>query len=858
MNELAFKIPNKNVFIPTSSIELFNKLGKIERLSLQQGQSLEEYEKLSGDFTDIAIEMPAGHGKTLVGGLIAEYRRLNKKWRVVFCCATRQLAAQTHNLLGSYGIKSVLLTGKAKDFPERSYREYNRSSAIAVTTYSHIFNINPAFNDANLIIFDDAHATEYSINDFWTLEVKKNKERQTEIFNAIYAILKDGIPKHIQDKIEYGTYDPMTDGIDIIPQPLWLNKIEDIRGYLDQATNGNDLYFKWSKIRNILHGCNIFLTHNKITFKPIVTPNKLHLPFNNATERVYMSATLGPEGELERVFGINEIKRISKFSKGANKVSGRRLILFPEDHFENEAIITSVVEAIKMQPRALFLFPSNELLDSFKNYLEKTLPEYRIFLDSNIEVSLDEFKNCNKGLLLLSGRYEGIDLKDEDCRLQIFVDLPIAVGVSEQFLQSRLKASEILKNRLATRIIQGLGRCTRGTNDYAAVLFLGRRVGEYLYKNDFRELLPPEIDAELEFGFQQIDNIKDINNWKDSLQTFFDQGEDWQEVEDYIRETTNEKQIERETLKIDNSIQRCAINEVEFQYRLLEKNYEKAHEEANKILNTIGRNPLYGGYRAWWNYYIACVGNQQGNIEKTKEFLVKAINASINKTWIDRDLLDLKLSEDNTFSLEVELQLENIISKLKVYGDRDKRFEKDWQKVVNGLNQKKAQLFESSLVELGDFLGVRTFRPEGHGTPDGIWNFMNYWAVFEAKTNIEDPTKEIPLDDIRQAGYHEKWIKTHLNVQDGADIRACIICEKNFIREYAMHAADDLFLISPSDLITKANHFGDILRTTIQKMKFSTEIDAKEFLAKSLISLNLTVIEFMEWMKTTELKEIIK
>lgn len=180
--------------------------------------------------------------------------------------------------------------------------------------------------------------------------------------------MKDVIPKYIQDSIEYGTYDPFTDGINIIPQPLWLNKIEDIRANLDQATNGNDLYFTWSKIRNILHGCNIFITHNNITIKPVVPPNKLHPSFNDVTERIYMSATLGPSGELERVFGINNIARISKFSKGANKVSGRRLILFPEDHFENKGLLKAVIETVKMQPRALFLFPTYETLDIFKNY----------------------------------------------------------------------------------------------------------------------------------------------------------------------------------------------------------------------------------------------------------------------------------------------------------------------------------------------------------------------------------------------------------------------------------------------------------------------------------------------------------
>src|SRR5699024_7554929 len=139
-----------------------------------------------------------------------------------------------------------------------------------------------------------------------------------------------------------------------------------------------------------------------------------------------------------------KISRISKFSKGANKVSGRRLILFPEDHFENEMLIESVLETIKMQPRALLLFPTNQILYVYKEFFEENLPEYEIFLSSDVEESLQDFKNCDKGLLFLAGRYEGIDLKDNDCRLQIFIDLPIAVGMSEQFLQTRLKASEVL------------------------------------------------------------------------------------------------------------------------------------------------------------------------------------------------------------------------------------------------------------------------------------------------------------------------------------------------------------------------------------------------------------------------------
>lgn len=233
-------------------------------------------------------------------------------------------------------------------------------------------------------------------------------------------------------------------------------------------------------------------------------------------------------------------------------------------------------------------------------------------------------------------------------------------------------------------------------------------------------------------------------------------------------------------------------------------------------------------------------------MEKSKEFIIKALKASFNKTWIDKELLNLRISEEPIYSTGIEIQLENIISKLMDYGGRDKRFEKDWQKVLNGLKEKKAEIFEPSLQGLGEFLDMNSHRPTGKGTPDGVWYFMKYWAVFEAKTNIEDSSKEIPLDDIRQAGYHESWIKTNMNVPEDADIRSCIICEKHFVEEYAKHAVDNLNLIAPDELITKATTFGDILRTTIQKLKFLTESEAKEYLAKSLIEEELTVQKLIE------------
>jgi superfamily II DNA or RNA helicase len=58
----------------------------------RQADVLRAYNGLKGDPSDVAIELPTG--KTLVGCLIAEWRRRKQQERVAYVSPTRQLAQQ--------------------------------------------------------------------------------------------------------------------------------------------------------------------------------------------------------------------------------------------------------------------------------------------------------------------------------------------------------------------------------------------------------------------------------------------------------------------------------------------------------------------------------------------------------------------------------------------------------------------------------------------------------------------------------------------------------------------------------------------------------------------------------------------
>lgn len=660
------------------------------------------------------------------------------------------------------------------------------------------------------------------------------KRDNEELFDEMFGILKDFIPLHVRDKVQSGAYDPLTDAVDIVPFPLWHERMNDIRSLLDYRTNGNDLFFPWSRIREHLSTCQIYVSHYTIVLRPVLPPNHLHTPFAGAEERIFMSATIGEAGELERLFDVTPICRISKFPSGASKVSGRRLILFPEDHFDREQIWNVLAASIRLQTRVLIQCPSDFVLRHVHENLKEHVPEYEVFFARDIEESLQPFLSSPRGVLLLAGRYEGIDLKDEDCRLQIIYDLPTAVGLPELFLQSRLRATDVLKSRMVTRITQALGRCTRGMGDYAAVLFVGRRVGEFLNKIEFRQQLPAEIDAEVQFGFDQ--RVENIAEWEGLLKAFWEHGEEWEPAEAHIRKLIEAESGHRLTPQGTLALAAAAPHELEFVHELVAADYEAAHAAANQVLSQLAHKRGLEGYRAWWNYLIACIGALQGEEAKVRRHLENACTASPNKTWLDRRLLDFSIPDTETvFPDTVEAQVENILAILDEYGDRDMKLRKDWDSVLRNLSNPNAKQFEPGLRDFGRYLGVTAERPPGDGVPDGIWDHWSTWLVFEAKTKMQNPESGLALDDLRQASFHYEWMETHKGLpQATTDLSVIVVSSRRYVEPDAAHAMGELFMIGQDEIVSLAKQYGAILTEALNKMRFASYEEARRFLGDTI------------------------
>jgi len=112
---------------PESPVLLFRDLKRdpsVKFLWGHQEKTLDSYFANYLQAKDVAIELPTGTGKTLVGLLIAEYRRRGLDERVAFLCSTRQLCAQVVRLAKKYEIPTSLLVGRQADYDPASFAKY--------------------------------------------------------------------------------------------------------------------------------------------------------------------------------------------------------------------------------------------------------------------------------------------------------------------------------------------------------------------------------------------------------------------------------------------------------------------------------------------------------------------------------------------------------------------------------------------------------------------------------------------------------------------------------------------------------------------------------------------------------------
>ena len=265
----CFRIPGRQPSKPQDPESLFRGLSgrspKVEYLWSHQADVLRDWFSKHLHTKDLALELPTGTGKTLIGLLIGEFRRQVFGDRVAYLCPTRQLAHQVGNLAEEYTIPVRVLVGRQADYEPADYNAYVSASALAITTYAGVFNSGPRINDANTLILDDAHAAESYIASPWSVDIDRFDHR--EIYFSLVELFQDVLPNWLVPNLRDSHNPRARQTSDKVPSPAFMERIEAVRDFLDEALT-NNLRFSWGMIRANLPACHIFLSWSVITISP--------------------------------------------------------------------------------------------------------------------------------------------------------------------------------------------------------------------------------------------------------------------------------------------------------------------------------------------------------------------------------------------------------------------------------------------------------------------------------------------------------------------------------------------------------------------------------------------------------------
>lgn len=765
---MAFRPVKGKAKVPADPIELFNDLRprKIPALYDQQAQLLRDYHSQAKDEMDVAIQGATGSGKTLVGLLIAEWRRQRGE-RVVYLCPTRQLAHQVSNFAAEQlGLPTYPFVGSRTDFPRTEKTGWKSGSTLAVATYSALFNINPFFSDPNFILVDDAHAADQYISSFWSVSVERGNDEQQALFEAIVGHLGDALPS---DEIARLSEASITDADDywvqLVPATE-LQKVEHaISAELDQYPPYSQLGFRWQSLKGNLRACQMYVSPREILIRPLLPPTHSHQPFAGATQRLFMSATLGRGGELERLSGRKKIKRLPSPPGWDGHGVGRRFFMFPGASLDEEQEARLFVLLSKETGRSLYLVPAGAVAERLKEGLKSSLPGFQLFSAREIEQSKDPFINSKNAIAIIANRYDGIDFPDDDCRLLVVGGRPSGASLQERFLADKLGARALFAERVRTRIVQAFGRCTRSANDYAIVVVTGSNLMDELIVSEGREALDRELQAEIRFGEEQSKD-RSVNGFIELAELFLDQGDEWRDAEAELA-SIRDDQIETAPIAL-NELQSAAYHEVEYIERMWAGDYFTAYGCASQVLEKLAGGDELLGYRAMWQYLAGCAAHfsasENGNVtDPTAVDHFGRARSMVGTRWLGK-LATVGTQDALSNSAPIDQQaIEHLEAKLCDLGlTMHRKFSNLAGTIRSGIQQNDAKPFEAAQVQLGNLLGFRADNSSSEGAPDPWWIAGNELCIVFEDHSDGTSGNTLDLAKARQAASHHLWIEDNV------------------------------------------------------------------------------------------------
>jgi hypothetical protein len=283
----------------------------------------------------------------------------------------------------------------------------------------------------------------------------------------------------------YARAEDALNGVDTVQPPEMLafpdsaDLADEVRDLLDVGIpKGAETWWPWQNIREQLEVCCWLVSPRAVTFAPYIPPSQMLPHFERPSRRLYLSATVGTVDDLQRRLGAPPLV---KLGSEAEPRQGDRLVVIRDgtDALDEEDLVAETRGILERQKKALWLCARKDTAARLHAALAFSELDGEVHVLEADNGADEPFAAAAKGHLVAAGRYDGMDFRDEACRLEIVPEVPVATSDLEEFVSTFLRDAPFAEARFGQRVAQALGRCNRSEDDRAVYVltdpeFLGR------------------------------------------------------------------------------------------------------------------------------------------------------------------------------------------------------------------------------------------------------------------------------------------------------------------------------------------------------------------------------------------------
>ena len=715
---------------------------------------------------DTIIKLHTGQGKTLIGLTILQSFINEGLGPVLYICPNNYLVNQTIEQANSFKFKITQFSPDSK-LP----REFLNSEAILVTNCNKLFNGKSVFGvsgsgkepiQIGAVVIDDAHKCLQIIRDAFSFVIRR--ENKDDVSNPIYDELWALFEESIRRQRE-GTCLDISHGKDClmaVPFWTWQDKRKEVLKILENHKQEDEIKYVWDLLKDRLDQTTCIFSGNRIEIAPRLLPLELIPSFTHAQRRIFLSATLSEDAFLVKDLGISPESVTNPLSVGDVPYCGERLILMPtlvETSLKRDKLVEWVSSLASKHGDfgVVAITPSFAHAKKWEEAGAKTTNVKNLY-DSISDLKNEVKKKSATRVLVLVNEYDGVDLPDSTCRILCLDSLPSSSSLLDRYMQEIRPGSLRLRQQLAQRVEQGMGRAIRGSSDWCIVVPIGNNLTDFLSENSKRAFLSKEAQTQIKIGEELAEEMKSEGSKLTVIEALVNQclkrDDKWKNYYKQRMSKLKPEQISKEQLN-RSLLERDA--EILYQHG----HHDKAVATLQKLISESDKTD-----NGW---FLQLMATYLYPVNSTAS-MDKQLKAHSENHQLFRPETGVAYSKLASTRLNRATRIIDWVGGIESHSALVLKITNTLDKLAfNTVSDE----FEQGIDEIGKALGFPTQRPEkqtGRG-PDNFWQIDNnkYWII-ECKNMVSAERTGISKSEIGQLSNDLGWFNEYYEGCEGVPV----------------------------------------------------------------------------------------